>query len=188
MKKIAIFISGRGSNMEAIAREAQTGILQGVAEVVLVFSNNADAVGLQIAHQLGIPTLCIPSDGKKRLAFDNDVITALRNYVIDYIVLAGYMRVLSPAFIQAFPNRIVNIHPADTRQHQGLHAYEWAWQNRLERTFITVHYVNEGVDTGDILAQYPVDLAGCQTLEEVEKRGLAVEHRAYSETLAKLLA
>ncbi|MCP4441724.1 MAG: phosphoribosylglycinamide formyltransferase [Aureispira sp.] len=187
MKKIAIFISGRGSNMKAILEQCNNGVLQNVAQPILVFSNNPEAAGLETAKSYGIPTASIPSKGKKRVAFDQEVIDFLENYDIDYIVLAGYMRVLSKRFVQAFKNKIINIHPADTHQHKGLHAYEWAYNSNLKHTKITVHYVDEGVDTGNIIAQAVVNLEGAKTLEDIEKRGLAVEHRFYSQTLAEVM-
>lgn len=186
MKKIAIFISGRGSNMQAIAQEVKSGILQNLCQIVLVFSNNCEAAGLQVARQSGLPVGCIESSGKKRTEFDREVINFLQPYQPDYIILAGYMRILSPLFIKAFEGKIINIHPADTRLHQGLHAYQWAFDNQLETTAITIHYVNEGVDTGQIIAQQTVDLKGAATLEEVEQRGLQTEYDLYSKTLAKL--
>lgn len=188
MKKIAIFISGRGSNMQAIAQEVKSGILQNLCQIVLVFSNNCAAAGLQIARQNGLPVGCIESSGKKRAEFDLEVINFLQPHQPDYIVLAGYMRILSPVFIKAYEGKIINIHPADTRLHQGLHAYQWAFENQLETTTITIHYVNEGVDTGQIIAQQTVDLKGAATLEEVEQRGLQAEYALYSKTLAKIFA
>jgi len=107
----------------------------------------------------------------------------LKPYRIDYIVLAGFMRLLSPLFIKAYKNRIINIHPADTKEFKGVGAYEWAFENRKEFTKITVHYVDEGVDTGPVIAQKEVDLRGADSLHEVERRGLSVEHSFYSEAL-----
>ncbi len=185
-KRIAIFISGRGSNMEAIARNVQTGLLKDCCEIVLVFSNKPQAKGLEIASGLGLPTASIPSKGKKREEFDAEVARLLEPYRVDYIVLAGFMRILSPVLIRAYPNRIINIHPADTKAFQGVGAYEWAWENRLEKTYITVHYVDEGVDTGPVIAQQEVDLRGADSLQEIERRGLAVEHQLYSKALRKV--
>jgi len=182
-KKIAIFISGRGSNMEAIVKNAQSGMLQDCCEVTLVFSNKSDARGLEIARKLGISTACIESKGKKREEFEREVVQLMQPYQIDYIVLAGFMRILSPVIIHAYRNRIINIHPADTAQFKGLDAYKWAFEQRLPSTKITVHYVDEGVDTGQMIAQREVDLRGATTLEEVEHRGLNVEHNFYSEVL-----
>lgn len=182
-KRIALFISGRGSNMKAIVKECQEGMLKDLAEVVLVFANKQDAAGLEYAKELGLETQCIESKGLKRATFDQKVLALLADYKLDYIVLAGYMRVLSSEFVQAYPKRIINIHPADTTQHQGLNGYGWAFEKGLETTNVTVHYVDEGLDTGTIIAQHSVDLKGATSLEEVERRGLAVEHYFYSKTL-----
>ncbi len=186
MKKIIIFISGRGSNMQRIIEETKNGILKGIAEVVLVFSDKPCAPGLKIAEKAGIETKSISAKGKKRKEFDKEVIKLLDNYKFDYIVLAGFMRILSDEFVKKYFKKIINIHPADTRKHQGLHAYEWAFENQLPKTVITVHFVDEGVDTGEIIAQKEVDLTGVKTLQEVEQRGLAVEHKFYPQTLLKL--
>jgi len=173
--------------MLALAEAVQAGTLQGLAEVAVVFSNDPAALGLDAAAALGLATASLSSRGRKREEFDCEVVDLLRAYQPDYVVLAGYMRVLSPTFIQAFAGRIVNIHPADTHQHQGLHAYEWAFDNRLPETKITVHLVDEGLDTGPILAQRAVNLAGADTLAEVQRRGLAVEHELDAATLADLI-
>lgn len=186
-KRIAIFISGRGSNMEILVRQAQNGILKNVCEVALVFSNKPQARGLAVAQKLGIETAVIPSKGRRREDFDREVAALLEPYRIDYIVLAGFMRILSPVLIKAYKNKIINIHPADTDEFQGVGAYEWAFKQKKETTKITVHFVDEGVDTGRVIAKREVDLRGAETLEEVERRGLAVEHRFYSEALFNLL-
>ncbi|MBX0291446.1 phosphoribosylglycinamide formyltransferase [Hymenobacter sp. HSC-4F20] len=172
--------------MVALVEAMQHGVLQNLAEVAVVFSNKPDAPGLETAAALGCPTASLSSQGRKREEFDAEVAEVLRGYQPDYVVLAGYMRILSPTFIRAFAGRILNIHPADTHQHQGLHAYEWAFENQLPETKITVHLVDEGLDTGPILAQHPVDLQGAATLAEVERRGLTVEHFLYADTLARL--
>jgi len=185
--RLAILLSGRGSNMLALAEAVRAGLLQGLAEVVVVFSNDPAAPGLDSAAALGLPTASLSSKGRKREEFDREVVAILQAYQPDYVVLAGYMRVLSPTFVRAFAGRIVNIHPADTHQHQGLHAYEWAFDNRLTETKITVHLVDEGLDTGPILAQRVVNLVGADTLAEVQHRGLAVEHVLYAETLRELI-
>ena len=185
--RLAILLSGRGSNMLSLVQATQTGELKDLAKVVVVFSNKPEAPGLALAAAHGCPVASLPSQGRKREAFDAEAAALLQQYQPDFIVLAGYMRILSPAFIQPFAGRILNIHPADTHQHQGLHAYEWAFENKLAETKITVHLVDEGLDTGPILAQQPVDLRGADTLAEVERRGLAVEHRLYADTLAALI-
>ena len=185
--RLALLLSGRGSNMLALVEAVHTGVLRGVAEVAVVFSNDPAAPGLASAAALGLPTAGFPSQGRKREEFDREVVATLQEYRPDYVVLAGYLRVLSPTFVRAFAGRIVNIHPADTHQHQGLHAYEWAFDNHLAETKITVHLVDEGLDTGPILAQRVVNLEGADTLAEVQRRGLAVEHVLYAETLRDLI-
>ena len=185
--RLAILLSGRGSNMMALVEATKTGVLKGLAEVAIVFSNQPDAFGLEAAAALGCPVAALPSQGRKREAFDAEAAQLLQQYQPDLVVLAGYMRILSPAFIQPFAGRILNIHPADTQQHQGLHAYEWAFDSKLPETKITVHLVDEGLDSGPILAQQAVDLRGADTLAEVERRGLAVEHELYAQALADLI-
>ena len=185
--RLAILLSGRGSNMLALAEAVRAGVLQGQAEIVVVFSNDPAAPGLDSAAALGLPTASLSSKGRKREEFDREVVATLQAYQPDYVVLAGYMRVLSPTFVRAFAGRIINIHPADTHQHQGLHAYEWAFDNRLPETKIAVHLVDEGLDTGPVLAQQVVNLVGADTLAEVQRRGLAVEHTLYADTLAALI-
>ncbi len=185
-KKIAIFISGRGSNMEAIINNAKDGILRHCCDVVLVFSNKKEAKGLNIAEKLGIETLCIESKGKSRVEFDREVLVSLEPFSIDYIILAGFMRILSPLFIKVYKNKIINIHPADTRLYQGENGYKWAFENKLEFTKITIHLVDEGIDTGKIIAQQEVSLIGMSTLEEIEQKGLLAEHKFYSEVLERI--
>ena len=187
MKKIIIMISGRGSNMLAIAKETKFGKLKEICEIQAVFSNREDAVGLQKASELGILTHVIASKGNKRTCYNSLLLDWLRSQNPDYIILAGYMKILSPEIIREFPGRIINIHPADTAEHQGLHGYEWAWENKLETTKVTVHFVDEGLDTGEIIGQKTVDLIDVNSLEDVEKRGLKAEHEFYSECLRKVL-
>ena len=183
--KAAILISGRGSNMEAIIKNTHEGKLKGVCEIALVLSNKPEVPGLHKAELLGIETKVIASKGKTRTVFDTSVVQLLKIYSIDYVILAGYDRILSPLFVSAFKNRIINIHPADTNAYQGLHGYQWAFENHLKETKITVHLVDEGVDTGRILAQRTIDISGCATLEEIEQLGLQTENVFYSEVLEK---
>ncbi len=185
-KRIAIFISGQGSNMEVIVKQAQVGILKECCDIALVFANTSSAQGLEAAQKLGAKTAWITSQGKQREQFDREILELLEPLQLNYIVLAGYMRILSPDLIARYRNKIINIHPADTAAFQGMHAYEWAWNNTLENTKITVHFIDEGVDTGGVLAQRTVDLRGASSLEDVEQRGLQVEHAFYSEVLRDL--
>ncbi|MFC1887428.1 phosphoribosylglycinamide formyltransferase [Candidatus Cloacimonadota bacterium] len=187
MKKILIMISGRGSNMAAIIRNVGEGCLKELCTICEVFSNKADAPGLDIAETYNIPTYFIESKGKKRTTYN----TLLKDHLLesdpDLIILAGYMKILSAEIIKEFPNKIINIHPADTAKHQGLHGYEWAWDNQLSSTKVTVHFVDEGLDTGMVIGKKEVDLTGAVSLEEVEERGLTVEHEFYSECIRKIL-
>jgi len=185
-KRVAILISGHGSNMEAIIKNSKNGILKDHCEIVLVLSNRENAEGLQIASSYGIETTCIISKGKKREDYDLELVSFLKQYELDYIVLAGFMRILSSAFIKTFKNRIINIHPADTDKFKGLGAYEWAFKNKLDSTKITVHFVDSGVDTGKVIGKCNVDLKDAKTLSEVKNRGLKVEHKFYSEMLEKV--
>lgn len=185
--RLAILISGRGSNMAAILRESREGILKGLCEVAVVVSNKCSAAGLETARHAGVPAICVPSEGKKRRAFEGELIETLEPYKPDYIILAGFMRILTPFFIHHYRNRILNIHPADTTQFQGIGGYEWAFEKGLKETKITVHLIDDGVDTGPVIAQKTVDLKGADTLEEVEKRGLAIERTFYSEVIRDIL-
>ncbi len=185
-KKIAILISGRGSNMKAIIENMKDGILKDFCYVIVVFSNKKDAPGLEIAKSLGISTKVIESKGKKRSTYNKLLFDYLDELNPDYIILAGYMKIISPDVVQRFRNRIINIHPADTALHQGLHGYEWAFENKMESTKITVHFVNEGLDTGRVIAKREVDISDCTTIEEIEQKGLKVEHHFYSECLKKI--
>ena len=186
MKKIIIMISGRGSNMKAIAENIQNGILKDMCKIQSVFSNKSDAAGLQKAKEFGISTHVIASKGKKRKNYNAMLLDWLKKENPDFIILAGYMKILSPEIIREFPQRIINIHPANTSLHQGLHGYDWAFENNLKSTKITVHYVDEGLDTGKVIGKKDVNISNCTTIEEVEQKGLKVEHQFYSECLHKV--
>ena len=186
--KIAILISGRGSNMKAIVENMQSGILKDLCDVIVVFSNKINAPGLEIAKSLGISTKVIESKGKKRSTYNALLYEYLDSLDPDYIILAGYMKIISSDVVQRFRNRIINIHPADTALHQGLHGYEWAFENKIESTKITVHFVDEGLDTGQVIAKREVDISDCKTIEEVEQKGLKMEHWFYSECLQNIFS
>lgn len=188
MKEIVILISGRGSNMAAIIDNTKSGDLKDLCSIKAVFSNNPDALGLKTAQKQGISTHSIKSKGKPRSEYNAMLKEWLQSQKPDFIVLAGYMRIIPEDIVKEFPQRIINIHPADTKKHQGLHGYEWAWENKLDETIITVHYADEGLDTGQIIAQEKVDLKGAETLEEVEERGLKTEHKFYSKVLAAIFS
>ena len=187
-KNIVILISGRGSNMERIIEESQTGILSTCCRVSLVVSNRKDAKGLQVANGRGVATKVIESRGLSHEDFASQLLFCLGEVSPDYIILAGFMKILPSSVIHAYPKRIINIHPADTSKHQGLNGYRWAFESGQSNSVITVHYVDEGVDTGQVIDQQSFSIKGLSRVEEVEKRGLRVEHQFYSKVLQGVLS
>jgi phosphoribosylglycinamide formyltransferase 1 len=185
--RVAILISGRGSNMAALAQSARDGVLAGQCDIVAVISSRPAAPGLEKARELGLETVALDARALGQDAYDDALLAALENCRADVVVLAGYMRILSRRIVAAYRGRILNIHPADTKLHQGLGGYDWAFENQLSSTQITVHLVDEGLDTGPVVMQREVDLRGADTLAEVERRGLAVEHALYPEAMNTFL-
>lgn len=172
--------------MVAIADSVTSGILKDFYEIAIVFSNHPSAPGLDAAKLRGLPVKCIDAKQYNRSDFDELLLSCLEPYDLDYIVLAGYNRLLSSTIIARYRQKIINIHPADTKLYQGLHGYKWAFEHRKEKTTVTVHWVDEGCDTGAIVAQQEVCLQGLATLEAIQKAGLAVEHTLYSKVLHDL--
>jgi phosphoribosylglycinamide formyltransferase-1 len=185
MKKLGILLSGRGSNFEAIARNVQAGKIP--AEIAVVISNKQDAVGLARAREMGFATRFIPSKGKEREAFDREVVAMLREFQVDLVCLAGFMRLLSPYFVGEFPRRILNIHPALLPSFPGEDAQRQALEHGVKFTGCTVHLVNEGVDTGPIVCQAVVPVHDDDTVATLAERILKEEHRIYSEAICLLL-
>ena len=181
MKKLGILISGRGSNFEAIARNVQAGKIN--AEIGAVISNKEEAAGLAIARQMGLNALCIPSKGKEREAFERELVAALRQHEVDLICLAGFMRVLTPYFIREFKGRILNIHPALLPSFPGVEAQKQALDYGAKFTGCTVHFVDEGVDTGPVVCQAVVPVLDDDTVETLAARILKEEHRIYTEAI-----
>jgi phosphoribosylglycinamide formyltransferase-1 len=181
MKKIGILISGRGSNFEAIARNVQAGKVP--AEIGVVISNKEEAAGLAVARQMGLKALCIPSKGKEREAFERELVAALREHEVDLVCLAGFMRVLTPYFIREFKGRILNIHPALLPSFPGVEAQKQALEYGVKFTGCTVHFVDEGVDTGPIVCQAVVPVLDDDTVETLAARILKEEHRIYTEAI-----
>ncbi len=181
MKNIGILLSGRGSNFEAIAQQVMAGRIP--ARIVLVVSNRPEAPGLEIARRLGIEARCIPSRGKERGTYDREVVTVLKQFQVDLVCLAGFMRVLTPYFVRAFTGRILNIHPALLPAFPGLDAQQQALDYGVKFTGCTVHFVDEGVDTGAIIAQAVVPVLDDDTVESLALRILKEEHRIYPEAV-----
>jgi phosphoribosylglycinamide formyltransferase-1 len=185
MKKLGILLSGRGSNFEAIARNVQAGKIP--AEIAVVIANKQDAPGLARAEEMGLATRFIPSKGKEREAFDREVAAVLREFQVDLVCLAGFMRILSPYFVRQFPRRILNIHPALLPAFPGEDAQRQALEHGVKFTGCTVHLVDEGMDTGPIVCQAVVPVLDGDTVETLAARILKEEHRIYSEAICLLL-
>jgi phosphoribosylglycinamide formyltransferase-1 len=184
-RRLGILLSGRGSNFQAIAQQCVAGRLN--AQIVVVISNRADAAGLEAARAMGIPSVVIPSQGVERVAHDRMVAEALDEAAVDYVILAGYMRILSAWFIQHYPQRILNIHPALLPAFPGLDAQHQAWEYGVRYAGCTVHFVDEKMDSGPIIDQAVVPVLESDRAEDVAARILAEEHRLYSEAIGKVL-
>jgi phosphoribosylglycinamide formyltransferase 1 len=181
MKRLAILLSGRGSNFEAIANNVASGAIE--ASIAVVISNRPEARGLDIARQRGLDTLVLPSKGMDREAYDRGLIDGLRPFQPDLICLAGFMRLLSAAFVREFPNRILNIHPSLLPAFSGLDAQHQALAYGVKVSGCTVHFVDEYLDAGPILLQAAVPVHDRDTEETLSARILEEEHRIYSEAI-----
>jgi phosphoribosylglycinamide formyltransferase-1 len=185
MKRLGILLSGRGSNFEAIANSIAERRLY--AEIALVISNRPDAQGLMTARQRGLPAICLPSKGVDRETYDQSVLAELQNAGVDFVCLAGYMRLLSRGFIQAYVGRILNIHPSLLPAFPGLNAQKQALEHGVKISGCTVHFVDEDLDAGPIIAQAAVPVLDCDTVESLSARILAEEHRIYTEALQQVV-
>jgi phosphoribosylglycinamide formyltransferase-1 len=179
-KRIAVLLSGRGSNFEALADSIAAGRLPD-AEIVLVVSNREGAPGIEKARQRGIPTCVIPSKGLEREAYDRLVVAALDEARPDLVCLAGFMRLLSPYFVERFRGRILNIHPSLLPAFPGLEAQRQALEHGVKFAGCTVHFVDENLDAGPIVLQAVVPIRDDDTPETLSARILDEEHRIYPE-------
>lgn len=187
MKRIGILISGRGSNMLALADAVKHGRIPN-AEIALVISNVADAGGLGKASELGIPTFVHSHKGCTREEHDRAMAAELRQAGVDLVCLAGYMRLLSPWFIREFEHRILNIHPSLLPSFPGLDAQKQALEYGVKFTGCTVHLVDEELDHGPIVKQAVVPVLSGDTVETLSARILTEEHKTYSEAAALILS
>jgi phosphoribosylglycinamide formyltransferase 1 len=178
MKRLGILLSGRGSNFEAIAQHIDCGKLE--AQIAVVISNVENAPGLQKASQRGLETFSLSSKGLSREEFDRRMSVVLQEKRVDLVCLAGFMRLLSPFFIQAFRHRILNIHPSLLPAFPGLDAQRQALEYGVKYSGCTVHFVDEGLDSGPIILQAPVPVLDSDTDEALSARILKEEHRLYS--------
>jgi phosphoribosylglycinamide formyltransferase-1 len=186
LKKIAFFVSGNGTNAENLIRKIQVGEL--AAEASVVISDNPAAGALEKAKRLGVEA--VVEDRRKfasRAEFEAAVICILEEKKIDYIVLAGFMRILSPEFVKRYHGRIINIHPAYLPAFPGAHAIRDAFEAGVRETGVTVHFVDAGVDTGPVILQRKVNIDRADTLESLEQRIHALEYELYPEALKKVL-
>jgi phosphoribosylglycinamide formyltransferase-1 len=186
MKSLGILLSGRGSNFVAIADSIDAGRIPD-ARISVVISNRADAPGIAIARARGLTALVVPSKGRAREEHDREVVAALNQHRVDLVCLAGYMRLLSPSFVQEFPHRILNIHPSLLPAFPGLEAQEQAFAYGVKVSGCTVHFVDEELDHGAIIVQKTVPVLDGDDEHTLATRILEQEHLAYTEAIKIVL-
>ena len=185
-RTLGILISGRGSNLQAIIDAISVGSLD--ARIGVVISNRPEAQGLERARQAGVETLVISHKGwPSREDYDRALVAALTARGVGLVCLAGFMRLLSPAFIEAFPNAVLNIHPALLPAFPGLDAQHQAWQHGVKISGATVHLVTPELDAGPIVVQAAVPVLDGDTADDVAARILREEHRLYPEAIRIVL-
>lgn len=186
LSRLAVLVSGEGTNLQVLLDQAQSGKIP--AKIALVISDRKKARALERSRNAGVEALWIsPKSYSSREDYDVELVKTLRERKIDWVILAGFMRILSPVFVQAFPARILNIHPALLPAYPGLHAIERAFQAGEKKIGVTVHFVDEGVDTGPIVLQDAVSVKPNETLEALTARVHALEHRLYPQAICKVL-
>lgn len=185
MKRLGILLSGRGSNFEAIAEHIDRGDL--TAEIAVVISNVSQAPGLEKAKRRGLQTVYVDPSGLRREDFDRQVVSVLQQKEVDLVCLAGFMRLLTPTFVRAFPQRILNIHPSLLPSFPGLEAQRKALDHGVKITGCTVHFVDEGLDSGPIILQAAVPVLENDSEDSLSARILEQEHRIYSEAIRLVL-
>jgi phosphoribosylglycinamide formyltransferase-1 len=185
-KRLGILISGRGSNFLAIADAVASHRLD--AEIAVVISNRLEAPGLAAAQERGLRSLALVSKGLDREAYDRQLIDELRRCRVDLVCLAGYMRILGGHFIREFHQRILNIHPSLLPAFPGLDAQHQAWEHGVKFSGCTVHFVEEGLDSGPIVSQAAVPVLAEDTPESLSARILQEEHRIYPEAIGLVLS
>ncbi len=186
MKNLGILLSGRGSNFVAIADNIASGHIPD-ARIAVVISNLAGARGIEVARKRNLATMVIPSKGKAREEHDREMVAVLQEHKVDLICLAGYMRLLSPWFVQRFPHRILNIHPSLLPAFPGLEAQQQAFAYGVRVAGCTVHFVDAELDHGAIIVQKPVPVLDDDDEHSLAERILEQEHIAYSEAINVVL-
>lgn len=183
--RLGILLSGRGSNFLAIAESIRSGRIENV-EIAVVISNVAEAAGLAAARTMDLPTAVFVSKGRTRQQHDSGIIACLRAHAVDLVCLAGYMRLLSPEFIAAFRNRILNIHPSLLPAFPGLEAQTQAFDCGAKVTGCTVHFVDEELDHGPIVVQRAIPVLETDDAHSLAGRILVEEHIAYTEAICRV--
>jgi phosphoribosylglycinamide formyltransferase-1 len=186
MKRLAILLSGRGSNFEAIAENVAAGRIP--ATIAVVISNRPEARGLETARARGLNAVCLPSKGLDREVYDRMVVQELRRNGVDLVCLAGFMRLLSAYFVREFPQRILNIHPSLLPAFPGLEAQHQALEHGVKISGCTVHFVDECLDAGPILIQAAAPVLDSDDAETLSARILELEHRIYTEAINLVLS
>ncbi len=186
MKNLGILLSGRGSNFVAIADSIDAGRIPN-ARIAIVISNRSDAPGIETARKRGLKALVIPSKGKDRETHDREGVAVLEQEKVDLICLAGYMRLLSPWFVQQFPHRILNIHPSLLPAFPGLEAQQQAFAYGVKVSGCTVHFVDEELDHGAIIVQRTVPVRDSDDEHSLAARILEQEHIAYTAAINVVL-
>lgn len=184
--RVAILASGNGSNFEALAHQFQAGLLPG--ELIFVFSDHHDAYVLERAQRLNVRAFSFEvKEFENKAAYEKALLQLLQEQQIDLIVLAGYMRIIGKTLLSHYSNRILNIHPSLLPSFPGLHGIKDAYEYGVKVTGVTVHLVDDGVDTGPIIAQEPVMILPVDTLESLEEKIHQTEHRLYPKVLRDVL-
>ncbi|MBB1078812.1 phosphoribosylglycinamide formyltransferase [Limosilactobacillus sp. STM2_1] len=185
--RVAILASGNGTNFEVLAKHFQSGDIPG--ELALLFCNHPDAPVMKRAQRLDVPaeSFTVKSCGGKQ-EYEEKLLAVLQKYQIDFIALAGYLRVIGPTILRQYDHRIVNLHPAWLPEYPGLHSIERAFADHRSETGVTVHYIDAGLDSGPIIAQRRVPILATDTVETLENRVHETEHHLYPEALAQVLA
>jgi phosphoribosylglycinamide formyltransferase-1 len=186
MRRLGILLSGRGSNFQAIADSIRVGRLD--AEIAVVISNRPEAPGIAAAREIGLNAVVLASKGLDREIYDRTLVDELRKNRVELVCLAGYMRILSGYFLREFPMRILNIHPSLLPAFPGLDAQHQAIEHGVKFSGCTVHFVDEGLDSGPIIQQAVVPVLDEDTVESLSARILKEEHRIYSEAIALVLS
>lgn len=180
--RLGVMASGRGSNLQSIMDAAAAGKIK--AEVVIVFSDNKDAFALERARKAGIPALHLdPRDFASKDEYETAVLKLLNEHGVQLVCLAGYMRIVGRVLLDAFPDRIINIHPALLPAFPGLHGQQQAWEYGVKYSGCTVHFVDEGMDTGPIIIQAVVPVCDGDTEDTLAARILEQEHKIYPEAV-----